>query len=336
MKSRIYYLVLSLSVFASNVLVAEEAIPVKTAALSELAIYPQRTAPATVVSLNTTRVAAEIPAKIEVLNARVGDIVEKDQILVELKCIDYEIEQDGAEARLKSLEARIELAKRRLERTRKLTMKQSVSEELLDERESDLTVLQADRLAAKATLNLAKVRVATCTIKSPFRALVTERTSSIGNYAEVGKTLVKILDLEQLEISAQIYAQDVYQLETSNQLMFLHDDKSYPVNLRAILPSINSETRNSEVRLLFQNGPALPGASGKLIWNELRAHIPGNLIVKRKGELGVFIYAAGKAQFVALPTAQAGRASPVDLSLNSIIITEGHFALNNNDAVVVH
>jgi hypothetical protein len=118
--------------------------------------------------------------------------------------------------------------------------------------------------------------------------------------------------------------------------MFQHDDKSYPVNLRAILPSINSETRNSEVRLLFQNGPALPGASGKLIWKDLRAHIPGNLIVKRNGDLGVFIYDAGKARFVALPGAQAGRASPVDLSLNSTIITEGHFALKNNDDVVLH
>jgi RND family efflux transporter MFP subunit len=336
MKSHKYYLVLSLLLLISDLVFAQEAIPVKTAALSELAIYPQRTAPATVVSLNTTQIAAEIPAKIEVLAVRVGDIVEKDQVLVELKCIDYEIEEDGAKARLESLSARIELAKRRLERTRKLTMKQSVSEELLDERESDLAVLSADRVAARASLNLAQVHVATCTIKSPFRALVTERTSSVGNYAEVGKPLVKILDLEQLEISAQVYAQDVYQLETSGLLRFEHDDDYYPVDLRAILPSINSETRNSEVRLLFQNGPALPGASGKLVWKDIRPHIPGNLIVKRKGELGLFVYEANRAKFVALPSAQAGRASPVDLSLDSTIITEGHFALNNNDAVVVH
>jgi RND family efflux transporter MFP subunit len=335
MKSRIYYLVLPLFIFATNVLAAEEAIPVKTAALSELAIYPQRTAPATVVSLNTTRVAAEIPAIIEVLAVRVGDIVEKDQVLVELKCIDYEIEQDGAEARLKSLTARIELAKRRLERTRKLTMKQSVSEELLDERESDLTVLQADRRAAQASLNLTKVHVATCTIKSPFRALVTERTSSVGNYAEVGKTLVKILDLEQLEISAQVYAQDVYQLETSEQLMFQHDDKSYPVILRAILPSINSETRNREIRLLFKNGPALSGAAGKLIWNDKRPHVPGNLIVRRGGALGVFTYTKGKVNFNVLPAAQAGRASPTKIDPTAIIVTEGYYSLNDNDDVVL-
>ena len=334
MKSRIYYLVLPVLIFFSNLPVAEEVVLVKTESLSDLALYPQRTAPATVVSLNRTGIAAEIPAKIEAINVRVGDIVEKNQVLIQLKCIDYELEQDEAEARLKSFGARIELAKRRLQRTRKLTEKQSVSEELLDERESDLTVLQADWAAARASLNLTKVRVATCIIKSPFRALVTERTSSVGNYAEVGKTLVRILDIEQLEISAQVYAQDVKQLKSANALSFEHDGNSYPVNLRSILPSINSETRNREIRLLFQNGPALPGAAGKLTWRDERPHVPGNLIVKRDGELGIFVLENNKARFIHLAAAQAGRASPTDIATTSILVTSGHYALRDNDAVV--
>jgi RND family efflux transporter MFP subunit len=336
MKSRIYFLLLPLFVFASSFSVAEEAIPVKTAVLSEIAIYPQRSAPATVVSLNTTGIAAEIPAKIEVIDVRVGDIVEQDQVLVRLNCVDYKVEQAGAEARLASINARIDLANRRLARTRELTLKQSVSEELLDERESELAVLTADRAAAKASLDLAKIHVATCVIKSPFRALVIERSSSLGNYADVGKTLVKILDLDQLEVSAQVYAMDVHEVERNEQLRFEYDDGSYPLKLRSVLPIINTETRNVEVRLLFQNGPALPGASGKLIWTDRQPHIPGNLIVKRDGRLGIFIENTGKAEFVELPHAQSGRASPVELPLEAKIITEGHFALNDNDAVVVH
>ncbi|MFT7460107.1 MAG: RND family efflux transporter MFP subunit [Planctomycetota bacterium] len=313
---------------------ADETVTVKTALLSEVAIYPERTAPASVISLNATSMAAEIPARIVEIAVRVGDIVEKDQVLVRLKCIDYEIEQSGAEARLESIAARIELAKRRLERTRKLTMKQSVSEELLDERESELTVLLSDKTDARASLNLTRVRVASCVINSPFRALVTERTSAVGNYADVGKTLVKILDIEHLEVSAQVYAQDVYQLESAAQLLFEHDDNTYPLDLRSILPSIDSETRNREVRLLFRNGPALAGASGKLLWRDKRPHIPGNLVVRRDGKLGVFIYDTGKVHFHALADAMAGSVSPIDLALTTEIVIEGHHALNDNDAVV--
>ena len=320
--------------FGAGLLAAQESASVETATLSSIAIYPQRSAPARVISLNASNIAAEIPARIVSIDVRVGDIVEKDQVLVELRCIDYKLEQAGAEARVKSFDSRIELAQRRLERTRKLTMKQSVSEELLDERESALAVLLSDRVAATASLNLTRARVANCSIKSPFPALVTERTSAVGNYAEVGRTLVKILDIEQLEISAQVYALDIGQLESARQLSFEHDDSSYPVELRSILPSINAETRNREVRLLFQNGSALTGASGKLVWKEQRPHIPGNLIVRRHGELGVFIYENGNARFNVLPSAQSGRASPLDLPLSTIIITEGHYSLNDNDSVV--
>ncbi len=327
-------LVLLVFLLSCNLVLAEQTVKVEAALLSEIALYPRRSAPATVVSLNATAVAAEIPAIIETLLVRVGDIVEKNQVLVQLKCIDYELAEDRAEASLVSFGARIELAKRRLQRTRKLTMKQSVSEELLDERESDLAVLQADRVAARASLKLAKKHVATCVIKSPFRALVTERTSSIGNYADVGKPLVKILDIEHLEISAQVYAKDVKQLESAKDLLFAHDDITYPVNLRSILPSINSETRNREIRLLFQNGPALPGAAGKLIWRDRRPHIPGNLIIERDGKLGVFVLENSKARFIHMEKAQAGRASPTDMAATSILVTSGHFALNDNDAVI--
>ncbi len=313
---------------------AADAVKVNIAPFSEIATYPLRSAPATVVSLNATAIAAEIPAKIVKFNARVGDIVEKDQELVSLKCIDFEIEQEGARARLESLDARIELAKRRLQRTKKLTMKQSVSEELLDERESDLAVLTADRLAARASYNLSRVHVATCVIKSPFRALVTERTSALGNYAEVGKPLLRILDIEDLEVSAQVNSNDVEQMKLVNDLKFSHGGDAYPVNVRSILPSINSETRNREVRLLFENGPALPGAAGKLIWRDQRAHVPGNLIVQRDGHLGVFLFENGRARFVALPEAQAGRASPSEIPLSAKLITVGHFGLNDNDAVL--
>lgn len=335
MRRQLYILLFSSLFFPFNLAQAKDEIKVEAAALSEIALYPQRTAPAAVVSLNMTGVAAEIPARIEKIAVRVGDIVKKGQLLVKLDCTDYELQRSQSLARLKALEARIELARRRLERTRKLTMKQSVSEELLDERESDLAVLQADRAAAQASLKLTKAQVADCVIGSPFGALVTKRISSVGNYAEVGKPLVQILDIEQLEVSAQVYAQDVKQLEDARDLQFEHDDVFFPVNLRSVLPSINSETRNREVRLLFQNGPALPGAAGKLVWRETRPHVPGNLIVNRGKELGIFILEKNHARFLPLPAAQAGRASPLDLPLSTLIITEGHYSVNNDDAVLV-
>ena len=313
----------------------QEPKPVRVAALEEIAIYPSRTAPATVLSLNDTGIAPEIPARIEELLVNVGDIVKEGALLIKLNCIDFELALEQAQARLDSLKARVELAERRLERTRKLTLKQSVSEELFDERESDLGVLLADKRAATAAVDMEKVHVRNCKIHSPFRALVTERIGSVGHYAEVGKPIVQVLDIDKLEISAQVFAKDVFMLKEAKELNFEYNGQAYPLILRAILPAINSDTRNQEVRLLFKNGPALVGAAGKLSWTETRPHVPGDLIIRRDGKLGFFIYQGSQARFVTVSSAQAGRSSPVNLSTDTMIITDGHFALKDSDKIVI-
>ncbi len=308
---------------------------VKTVELAELAIYPERSAPATVVSLNESMISSRIQAQVTEIPVRVGDIVEQDSVLAKLDCADYRLASKEISASLESLKSQIELANRRLERTRKLTLKQSAAEELLDEREADLSVLQANLRGTTTKLDMAKINESRCVVTSPFRALVVERSSAVGQYANIGTALVKIIDIEQLEISAQIFTDDSEQIARADALYFEHNDQLYPVSLRTISPAINTATRNREARLQFINGPALPGAAGKLVWKDLRAHIPGEYLVRRDKDLGVFSVNDGKAEFINIPTAQAGRASPTELSVDTPIVIEGHYSLKNNDSVQV-
>ena len=329
-------LILLLSVFLiSSSVYANEKITVNTAPLSDIAIYPERSAPATVISLNESTVSARITAQVEELPVRVGDIVEAGSTLAKLDCSDYKLASRESRSRIEALNAQIELAKRRLERTKTLTLKQSVSEELLDERESALAVLNADIRGAKADLEMAKIDESRCVVKSPFRALIVERTSAVGQFTNVGSALVKIMDIEQLELSAQAFTQDTDQIMKSGELFFEHAGTKYPVELRTVMPAINTETRNREVRLLFKDEPALPGAAGKLLWRDNRAHIPGEFLVNRNGELGVFSIEDNVAHFISIPSAQAGRASPTTLPVNTPLVIEGHFSLKEADSVSV-
>ena len=68
-----------------------EPISVKVANLTDVASYPKRTAPATVISLNDSTISSEISAKVIAFPTRVGDIVEKNKTLVSLNCTDYEL-----------------------------------------------------------------------------------------------------------------------------------------------------------------------------------------------------------------------------------------------------
>jgi RND family efflux transporter MFP subunit len=306
---------------------AADKVTVKTARVSEVAIYPERSAPAAVVSLNESTISARIAARVDELSVRVGDIVEKGSDLAKLDCSDYELAYRETVAREEALLTRRDYAKRRMERTRQLIEKQSIAEEILDERESDYAVLGSELKGIEAEIKMKKLDQSRCTVTSPFRALVIERASAVGEFVNVGTALVKIMDIDNTEISAQVLSRDAIQLQQASTLFFEHNGVRYPVELRSILGAINAETRNREGRLIFTDTHALPGATGKLVWRDKRAHIPGNLLVRRNGKLGVFTVEKNIARFNSIPGAQAGRASSTTLADDVRVVTEGHYSL---------
>ncbi len=319
----------SITIFATLFVHAHAAqrVSVKTAMLSEVAIYSERSAPATVVSLNESVISARILARVDELSVRVGDIVEKGGILAKLDCSDYEFAYREAVAKLEAQKIRRDFAKRKLERTHQLFTKQSVSEAILDERESSYAVSGHDLKGMQAEINMKKLDRSRCTVTSPFRALVVERASAVGEFVDVGKALVKIIDIDNAEISAQVLDRDAMQLSKTSTLFFEHGGVRYPVKLRSILGVINAETRNRESRLIFTDTYALPGTTGKLVWRDNQAHIPGDLLVWRNGKLGVFTVEKNIAQFNVMPSAQAGRASATELADNVRVVIEGHYSL---------
>ena len=314
---------------------AAENTQVKTMSLAEIASYPVRSAPATVVSLNEATVSAEISARVTNIPVRVGDMVERDGIIVIMNCDDYELGEQQSESAIRVLTIRIDLAQKRLQRTRSLRQQDSISEEALDERTSDLAVMEAEMDSARAVLSKAKINKSRCRITSPFRALVTERISAVGQYAAPGTPLVRLVDIEDIEISAQIPATEISQLKNSQQLYFSYANERYPVQLRTILPVINSETRSQEVRLLFAMEKSITGAAGKLFWSDNRSHIPANILVEREGRLGIFIENEGMAIFQPVIDAQPGHSTPVELPKDTQIIIEGHYSLSDRAAVKV-
>jgi RND family efflux transporter MFP subunit len=207
---------------------AQEPVRVKIADLGDIAVYPERSAPATVISLNNTMVSAEIRAVVTDIPVNVGEVVEKGDVLLNLDCDEYNYMRSEAAAQIDALKARIKLAELKLARTEELLLKQSIAEETRDERDSELSVLRSDIRASQSRLNNAKLDVDRCTIESPFRALIKKRMASIGQFASVGTELLEIVDLDTLELSAQIFSQDTHQLHKANELMFEHNKEYYP------------------------------------------------------------------------------------------------------------
>ncbi len=327
----------ALPVFTARVAAEEttEAIPVVAQPLAELAVYPQFRAPASVFSDNDSRISAEIGARIIEIPVRVGEVVKKGAVLARLERTDFELTLAREETALQALRARLELADYQLSRARALSRKQAVSEELLKQRESELSNLRAQLAGQEVALTQAKRQLEKCTVRAPFEGIISERLAQVGELASPGSALIQIVDNRHLEVSAQLQAQLTQSLPQAMQPELVTSQRRYPLTLRRIVPVFDPRARTREARLRFSADTALPGSTGELVWRSERPHLPAELLSRRDDQLGVFVVDGEQAKFIPLPQAEEGRPAEVSLPTQAPIITLGRFRLQDGDAIRV-
>ena len=299
--------------------------------LSEIAVYPERQATAQAVSLNESRIAAEIAGRIEAIPVRVGERIARGAVLVRIECRDYELARERATASIKALDARLSLAEQQLRRARELAARGFFSTEALAARETEVQVLRADAEQARAQLDTAARAVGKCTIRAPFAAIVRERLGQVGELAAPGSPLVALSDAEGVEVSAQLQISDAQSLSKAADVGFIGDGGARALALLRISPAISPQARTREARLRFKGEPAAAGASGSVSWRDSQPHIPAEFVVRREGALGVFVEEGGVARFHPIAGAQEGRLTAVDLPPQARIVVTGQLTLRGGE-----
>lgn len=297
--------------------------------LAEAAIYPERDAAAQVVSLNESRIAAEIAGRIEAVPVEVGQRIERGALIARIDCRDHDLARARAAAVLTAARSRLALADQQLARARELQARGFFAEEALAARITEVEVLRADAAQAEAQLGAAARAVGKCVVRAPFAAIVRERLGRVGELAAPGTPLAALVDLERIEVAALVQTKDTRSLERATEVRFLGPGGAVPLVLERVSPVIDPQTRTAEARLRFAGTAAAPGASGRITWRDPNAHVPPELVVRRAGRLGVFIDDGGTARFHALLEAQEGRPARVDLPPSAAIVVKGQLALQD-------
>lgn len=309
------------------------ATPVTTRPLADVLIYPERSAPAAVESLNDADLSAEITARVERILVRVGDEVQLGDVLVELDCRDYRSRLAAEQATLRQLEAQHRLAASQVDRARNLRERRGASEEEVEQRETELLGLDARLAAQREAITQAELNVGRCAIRSPYRAAVTARLADEGTLATPGMHVLRVVQTDALELGAQLRSDEVADSRAAASLAFEAHGQRYPVEIRRAVPVIDPRTRTQEIRLTFPDQAPLPGTAGRLVWRSATPHLPADLLVRRDGRLGVFVADDGAAQFRPLAGAQEGQPAPVDLPLDTRIVVAGRERLGDGTPV---
>jgi RND family efflux transporter MFP subunit len=324
---------MSLIIVGQTAVAEPEAVLVEAKAFSSLSIYPQRRSSAVVVPRNESQLSAQVLARVLDIKIQVGDVVAKGTPLVYLDSKDYQLALEHELAIAEALKAKIELARYEHQRAKTLIVQHAVPEELLKQRETELVVLLAENSAQEVAVQQAQRNIEKCIVRSPYNAVVVQKLAHLGELAASGTPLLRIVDVEQNEVSAKIQSHQVEALKQADSALFIVRANEYPVRLRTVTEAVDTRERTQEVRFTFTKQQALPGSAGELVWTSAAPHLPAEYIARRNGALGVFVIDAGKARFIELVDAEEGRPALVSLADNQQVITKGRYRLQPGDAV---
>jgi RND family efflux transporter MFP subunit len=310
---------------------------IQTAPLDSVWTFPQRSAAAQVLPRNESRLTAEAAGTLQRWTVDVGATVKRGDLLAEIDPTDLALALQRADAALKAAQARLQLGQSQLERAKALVAQGFYSQEAVAQRETEVALQQAELASASAQVSTAKRQLDKSRLYAPFNGSVVQRLAQQGEAVATGTVLYVLAEAGAPEVEAKVDPGETSGLRKARQLRFALPgrDLGWDLRLLRISPTVQASNRSQTVRLGFaplssgakESPPS--GSSGVLRWEDPTPHLPAQLVVRRGAALGVFVKAGNKAQFVALPGAQEGRAAATQLPADTQVVVQGQAALQD-------
>lgn len=304
--------------------------------LNEVLITRNLSANAKVTAVNASMISNEVSSIVDNFYFDIGDEVKQDELLVSLDSSDYKLQYELAKTTSEATAARLKQAELRLTRAKELVQSNHISTDELLARETDVAVFRADSKRLKLSEKIAKRSLDKTQIKAPFSGIITERFVQKGELINKGTPVMKLIDNQNIQIIAQVPEKTAQLLQNADRMMFVSQHKETPVELIKLSQIIDQKTSLQTARLKPLHTVKV-GQVGKLVWELKEQMLSADLVIKRNGQLGVFVVENKKAKFVSLPQAQEGRPVAIEnpTSLNWQVIVGGRDRLQDGQAIQV-
>ncbi|MEM7745463.1 MAG: efflux RND transporter periplasmic adaptor subunit [Pseudomonadota bacterium] len=232
----------------------------------------------------------------------IGDIVSTGDPLVQLETRIAEIELRTAEAELAvaqagilAAEASVALAEQVLARQERLKGSTAFQQGIFDDRVQEVAQARGRLTVAAASVGAAEARMArveydleNAMILAPFTGIVVERMAQPGQYVNLGEPVAKLLDVQRLEIEADVPVELVQGLSPGTEVTVrVGDGNQATAQVRVVLPVETISTRTRPVRFSLDTSaidPLLVAVGASLIL-EIPTSAPREVVTVPKDAL---------------------------------------------------
>jgi RND family efflux transporter MFP subunit len=313
---------------------------VAVAQARSMTMAPHTVLPGTVVSLRDSVIASETSGKI--LNiANIGDVILKGEVIAEIDSSDAQQLVDQRRADLQRLQSLLSYHNNYYERVGVEDNKLGVSEIGIAELRSNRDTAKADVASAAATLKSAQNDLQRTSIRAPFNGRVVSQSIQMGEYAQVGGAIARLVDIENLEVSARVPATMVQPIKAETLLQITGMGKSFSAPMRALVPVGDAISRTMELRVRLTDSGLLVGSPVRVSLPSAPARevvaVPRDAVVLRSDAQYVFaIDDEGKAKRseVQLGYAQDDMIEVIgDIAADATVVVRGGERLRDGQAV---
>ncbi|WP_273432256.1 efflux RND transporter periplasmic adaptor subunit [Chitinibacter tainanensis] len=278
------------------------------------------------------------------VNAQVGDVVKKGQLLARFNDETIQAEVAQAKAAVAEAEAAQQEAQENANRVRQLGNTGSLSAQQITQALTQERTAQARVQAAKAQLTTAQVRLNQTRVLAPDEGVISARSATLGAVGQPGQELFRLVRQGRLEWQAEVTAAESGRVAAGQVAsVVLANGQTLKGKVRQVAPTADLKSRNVLVYVdLASNGrlnEAKPGmfAKGQIeVGSGQALALPGSAVLLRDGFAQVFTVDANqkvKQLRVKIGRQAQGLMEVIGLPADARVVASGAGFLADGDTV---
>jgi multidrug efflux system membrane fusion protein len=305
-------------------------------------------------SPNDVDIRAQVTGRISEVNYEQGASISKGDLLFTIDPREYAAAVKKSEAELEQAKARAELERDLLERNRRLFEKELIAEQEYEQIKTSAAEAAANVQLRKAALDLARIDLDYCYIRSPINGLAGKRRVDVGNIvqADTGPVLVNIKSMNELYIDftlAERHLDKVRDAMKSGELKVEilqkgQEGRTHSGELDFIDNRIDPETGTFALRARVDNPDLIlwPGrfVEVRLYLKDMKDAVVIPFKAAQIGKQGYYLFVVGPDQKAELRDIKVGpryRKMIVvkdGLDAGQTVVTEGQLSLRSGAGVI--
>jgi membrane fusion protein, multidrug efflux system len=194
-----------------------------------------------------------------------GEAVRRGDLLVRLDDTSIRESLQSAQASQRAAEQALDQLQRQVERLKTLQAQGMTSAQALDDAEGRRNAAQSELVATRARVVSAQQQLRRTEVRAPFDGVVSDRKASVGDTAQVGKELLKVIDPRSMRFEGLVSADRMGEIKLGQPVRFRVtgvDGVEFAGRVRRVDAAANAVTRQVEVMVGFDDAARAPRVAG--------------------------------------------------------------------------